>query len=215
MLPILTLACAAPTSLDTAAPDAPVSILPLGDSLTSGYRVPGGYRLPLHTGLSEAGWSFDFVGSLASGPDTMPDRDHEGRNTFLIDELLPYAEAVITDHDPDVVLLLIGTNDVVSQAALESAPDRLENLLGLLSGRRTLIGTLPPVGNAPAAADIEAYNEALVERVALLAADGEPFSVVDHHAEMTDEMLVDAVHPDEEGYGIMAQLWLEGLTAIR
>ncbi len=202
MIPLL-LSCAAPSDTATA----PTRIMPLGDSLTSGYRVPGGYRKPLHAGLTAAGWSLDLVGSLSGEVEGLPDPDHEGHNTFLIDELLPVAAEMVPRYEPDIVLLLIGTNDVVSQEDLDGAPQRLAGLLALLEGRQVLVGTLPPVANAPAEERIQAYNAALVEVVEVAG-----MSVVDLHAAMTDEQLIDAVHPDEDGYAAMAAAWLAALT---
>ena len=129
MIPFLLLACAgSPDAPDSAEPEGPVRIMPLGDSLTSGYRVPGGYRPQLHDGLTASGWSFDFVGSISS-PTDMADPDHEGHNTYVIDELITTTAEMVPLYEPDIVLLLIGTNDVVSQKALSEAPDRLAELL--------------------------------------------------------------------------------------
>ena len=188
----------------------PTRIMPLGDSLTNGYRVPGGYRLPVYDGLNEAGWSFDFVGSLAGSVEGLPDNDHEGHNTYVIDELVPVAAEMVPRYDPDIVLLLIGTNDVVSRDDLESAPERLAGLLTLLEGREVLVGTLPPVGNETAENNIQVYNAAIIAVV-----EDAGMTVVDHHAVMTNEMLVDAVHPDAEGYEAMAGQWLAALTAAQ
>ena len=86
----------------------------------------------------------------------------------------------------------------------------MAGLLSLLAGREVLVGTLPPVGNAPAEANIQAYNSALISVV-----EDAGMTVVDHHAVMTNEMLVDAVHPDAAGYEAMAGQWLEALTDAR
>ena len=193
---------------DSAALPAPVSVMPLGDSLTSGYRVPGGYRPLVYDGLVDHGWSIDFVGSL-SGPSDMIDPDHQGHNTYLINELLPVTAEKVPFYDPDIVLLLIGTNDIVSQEALDEAPARLGELLELLTDREVLVGTLPPVLNAPAEANIQAYNASLITEV-----EAAGHAVVDLHAAMTDEMLLDAIHPNEEGYAAMADAWLAALTDV-
>lgn len=204
MLTLLLLACAG--SPDSAAPEEPVRIMPLGDSLTSGYRVPGGYRPLLHEGLTRSGWTVDFVGSL-SGPSDMADPEHEGRNTYVIDELIPITAEMVPRYDPDIVLLLIGTNDVASQEALSDAPSRLAELLALLSDRQVLVGTLPPLLNEAAEANIQAYNASLIAEV-----EAAGHTVVDLHAVMTNEMLLDAIHPDEVGYAAMAAAWQAALT---
>ncbi len=42
--------------------------MPLGDSITEGTQVPGGYRIGLWQRLAAAGYRNDFVGSQFNGP---------------------------------------------------------------------------------------------------------------------------------------------------
>src|SRR5690242_12081668 len=55
-----------------------VRVMPLGDSITEGTQVPGGYRIGLWQRLSNAGYRVDFVGSQYNGPSSLGDHDHEG-----------------------------------------------------------------------------------------------------------------------------------------
>lgn len=64
---------------------APVRVMPLGDSITDGYNVPGGYRIELEDLLVSRGQPVDFVGSLSNGPASLADRDHEGHSGWRID----------------------------------------------------------------------------------------------------------------------------------
>ena len=50
-------------------------IMPLGDSITDGWNVAGGYRISLFSRLTQANYGFDFVGSMDNGPQA--DTDHE------------------------------------------------------------------------------------------------------------------------------------------
>ncbi len=67
---------------------APLKIMPLGDSITDGYNVPGGYRAELWRLLDVAGTHVNFVVSLQSGPSGLPDKDHEGHSGWCISPLL-------------------------------------------------------------------------------------------------------------------------------
>ena len=60
--------------------DAGVKIMPLGDSITEGAQAElGGYRWPLEDLLVDAGYAFDYVGSVRKGsPAAMPRPWHEG-----------------------------------------------------------------------------------------------------------------------------------------
>lgn len=54
-------------------------VMPMGDSITAGERVPGGYRAPLRDRITGRGWRVDFVGSQRQPGDLSADRDHWGR----------------------------------------------------------------------------------------------------------------------------------------
>src|SRR5919106_4728553 len=117
-------AVAAETTLRT-----PVRIMPMGDSITHGSGASGGYRLELKDLLMPAGHSFDFVGSQASGPFEIEDRQHQGHRGFKIHDIAALARDRVTTYRPDVVLLVIGTNDVIGDHELGTAPDRLAALI--------------------------------------------------------------------------------------
>jgi hypothetical protein len=56
-----------------------LAIMPMGDSITHGFTVPGGYRKPLDELLISWGLRADFVGRYSQSGDTSADRDHWGR----------------------------------------------------------------------------------------------------------------------------------------
>src|SRR5690606_20101241 len=64
-----------------------VRIMPLGDSITDGLTVPGGYRIDLWQKLVADGYTIDFVGSQSNGPASLGDRDHEGHSGWRIDQI--------------------------------------------------------------------------------------------------------------------------------
>jgi len=68
----------------TASPP-PIRILPLGDSITYGYPVSGGYRLPLYQLLTNGGYNVDFTGTQTdNGAPDLPDPHHEGHPGWTI-----------------------------------------------------------------------------------------------------------------------------------
>ncbi|MEM9750121.1 MAG: cadherin-like domain-containing protein, partial [Pseudomonadota bacterium] len=101
-------------------------ILPLGDSITLGISESNngqgqgsdlnGYRLPLFNELTNAGADFDFVGQQSNGTNALPDQDHQGISGFRASQLAGSggnsASSVVNATDPDVVLLMIGVNDI-------------------------------------------------------------------------------------------------------
>src|SRR6267143_5836411 len=74
----------------------PIRILPLGDSITHGWIVPGGYRLPLYQLLTNAGYNVDFTGTQAdNGAPALPDPDHEGHSGWTIRGINSIAQDVL------------------------------------------------------------------------------------------------------------------------
>src|SRR6266536_3824928 len=134
---------------DPATTAGPIRIMPLGDSLTDGFDVPGGYRIELWSLLAGDGLCVDFVGSLTNGPRTMPDRDHEGHSGWRIDQIAGSAGPWLERHRPQIVLLLVGTNDVVQDFALAAAPGRLgaliDQITGALPESRVVVASIPRV----------------------------------------------------------------------
>src|SRR6185295_11991095 len=73
-------------------PGGPIGIMPLGDSLTHGHTIEGGYRIGLWPALVAAHSNIDFVGSAYNGPSTLEDRHHEGHVGWRIDQLANAAD---------------------------------------------------------------------------------------------------------------------------
>ena len=145
------------TRLFTTSEEVPFKILPLGDSNTRGFpnnAALGGYRTRLWERLvADNGFNINFVGQATSGPEHI-DRNHEGRGGFTIDHLIdnssnfegfnqPKAPLYTTIEDalnyaqPDAVLLMAGTNDILQGKPVETALTDLENLVG------RIVNTMP------------------------------------------------------------------------
>ena len=125
-------------ALSASAQPAPIRILPLGDSITYGSSSPGGYRAPLYQLLTNAGFVVDYIGTQTGNPvASLPDSDHEGHGGWRIDQL----DANILGwfgqlDDPDVILLLIGTNDYGQAYDADNATNRLEALIVKMATNR-------------------------------------------------------------------------------
>src|SRR5215471_3584594 len=84
-----------------------VRVMPLGDSITDGFNVPGGYRVGLWQRLVAGGFSVDFVGSQFNGPATLGDHDHEGHSGWRIDQIDANIVGWLQTTTPRTVLLHI------------------------------------------------------------------------------------------------------------
>ncbi|MDC0835255.1 SGNH/GDSL hydrolase family protein [Geitlerinema sp. CS-897] len=196
----------------------PLKIMPLGDSITEGYNVPGGYRIDLWQHLRDRGYAIDFVGTQANGPDILPDKDHQGHSGWRIDELHRGVSRWVSRTQPDLVLLLIGTNDMVQGYAVEQAPTRLEVLLeeiwNAAPQAQILVSSIPPIDQLMLNARVEAYNRAIAELVDRRRDRGDRVAFVDVYSQLTVEDLADGIHPDREGHRKIARTWNRALEEV-
>lgn len=220
----------------------PLVIMPLGDSITQGL-LAGGYRAPLCALLTEAGYSFRFVGSHAvnSTPllvESGNDR-HEGHSGYSLGHVLGNIDGGTSNGGhwidglpgtreavyPDIILLMIGTNDLGSHRR-EVAPtladyDKLLDKLFALRPKTIIIAaTLIPYTGS-----IEKYplrekhqlefNAALPELVKKRQATGQRVVLKDMRPTVLPEHISkDGVHPAQAGYDAIAAAWFEAIKAL-
>ncbi len=214
----------------------PVKILPLGNSLTEGYEVDGGpvpfsqragYRERLEDRFQDVGFDFDFVGTKTSGSARLDDTDHEGVSGDRIEAIRNRMNGLPVGLDPDVVLLIAGTNDLTddtatfplpanSDAAEAAMADLLDDLTSKWPDAKVVVSTLIQFRENPAGQRttlIRDYNAALP---GIVAAAGSNVSLVDSYPVITTEDIPggDAIHPDRFGYGKIADVWFDGLSGL-
>jgi lysophospholipase L1-like esterase len=205
-----------------AAQIAPVRIMPLGDSLTHGYNVPGAYRTELEGRLLADGISFDFVGSHRNGPAELADKDHQGVVGATINTLLGSFRTWLDNHPADVILLMIGTNDVkLSDPAARNpaaVAERLRHLLVELTSYapsvNVIVSTIPPQRGEPGASGARDYNSLVPGVVHQVAANGGNVRFIDGAANLTTADLYDSVHLTADGFAKLAAAWYTGLEPL-
>ena len=194
----------------------PVKIMPLGDSITDGYTIPGGYRIDLEDDLVARGVSFDFVGSLSNGPASLGDRDHEGHSGWRIDELRAHIDGWIAASQPDVVLLLIGSNDVAQNYQVDTAPDRLAGLIDriheLRPATKLFVSSIPMSTNTAYHSAAQTYNAEIPGIVDARAAAGRPIWFVNGGGALTLSDMAEGSHPNAAGYSKLADAWFAALV---
>jgi lysophospholipase L1-like esterase len=221
---IATLLLAAPSAVVLAAPLAdqstvevqadPVRVMPLGDSITQGGAI-GGYRLDLGAKLKAAGRTVDFVGSMADGPASMPDRNHEGHPGWTIAQIDANVVNWLRTYTPRTILLHIGTNDMYGSDPA-GAPRRLSALVdkitGQVPGAEVFVSTIIPIRFADAT--VRNYNAAIVPMLRAKAAAGKRVHVVDMYPAVPVSDLPDGIHPNAAGYSKMATVWFNALRSV-
>jgi hypothetical protein len=218
---VLMLAVTGPTSAQD-----PLRIMPLGDSITTGYTdnsawtVPFefGYRSGLYTRLTNAGYDFQFVGSSAEPYNNrFGDPTHGGTTAG---GLLGGISGWLTTDDPDIILLKIGTNsqdqtglNTLVNTITTQKPDahliiaeimpKFSYQQGIVNYntyiRDTLVPTYQGLGK----------NVTLVDQYVNFLTDSNDLTSIDQ------SLFSNGInHPDNDGYDLMAQTWFDGITTV-
>lgn len=215
-LVIICLPLLAPDSTNAATP-APIKIMPLGDSITFGAIYPGAYRVELWQKFVANNIAVDFVGSQNNGPTSLGDKDNEGHNSKMTSYILSNLDAWLTTYQPDIVLLLIGTNDVQSATNAVGAPERTGQIIDMIASKlpntRIVVASIPPLLNSSAntqrALD---YNAALPAVITARQGQGKKVFYVDMYQVLTKSLMSsDLIHPNTTGYNKMGDKWYEVL----
>jgi lysophospholipase L1-like esterase len=201
---------AAPASL-------PVRVMPLGDSITDGLQALGGYRSDLWEYMKADGMNTDFVGSRSSGPPQLGDRDGEGHPGWRIHQLTAHTRGWLLKYRPDIVLLQVGTNDVIQRWGLSAAPTRLNALIDLITATlpnaQVYVATITPLAGRLNERRASAYNATIPPMVAAKATAGRHVRLVDMHSALSRaDLSSDGIHPTTGGYARMAAQWYSALT---
>lgn len=200
----------------------PLRILPIGDSITWGLgsSTGNGYRAPLlklltgSNSLATMKPRIQYIGSQHSGD--MDNNNSEGYGGAVIDQIAEHVYASKTlVQQPNLVLLMAGTNDMILELKVSTAADRLGAMIDsitaacpdvvILVAQVTLI--IDPWGDAGSrATDFNATIPAMVEGKRRA---GKKVAVVSMDA-VTEDDLSDGLHPNDRGYEKMADAWFAG-----
>ena len=259
-MPLLTavalLATAARASADTVwlAKSVPMRIMALGDSITAGVGErgvdtgSGGYRAELQRQLDVRGYHYTMVGDRSDYSARLIRRHHEGWPGYVIrsfsSDAAPQLYGRVTRdalaaNDPDVVLLMAGTNDLLRLARRSpgyTIPNIVESMNALLAQifyeKPNVDVIVAGVVASPRvhACDVERFNG-----TGTCGLDGGPnlqrlvadYAVRGFHIALAPNMsdavprdkahFPDGIHPSGlDGYDAVARVWvhaIEDLTA--
>jgi lysophospholipase L1-like esterase len=207
-------------------------IMPLGDSITLG--VNGGYRNNLYTGLQQNNCGVDFVGTQFDVNTRVADKDHEGHPGFAIGDIANSVNAWLASTQPNVILLMIGTNDTAWWTNEDAAEigARHNALIGQLQAARPnawiFVASIPPQssvlihgkpdGNATTtsvdrAVLTQQLDAVIRSNVGVRVAAGQRVRFVDVNSVLTTADLYDGIHPTEAAHAKVAQVFLDWVRA--
>jgi lysophospholipase L1-like esterase len=225
----------------------PIKIMAVGDSITDDGVVNGAWRLYLQPLLDASGYPFTFVGRVSSVPSgsftktnhegysgaviappgvmTSPVHGYAGTNVYL----QKIVADALTNVTPDLVLVLIGVNDMGRgrnpyQVATNDMPNLLDIIFSnapnanvILAKATSIYGaSLPGLNYAAYATNVPIYNAALQAMVNQRRALGQNVSLADMFSVVGIVTMFnsDNVHPNATGLQAIAQEWFTRIQAI-
>ncbi|MFH1102799.1 MAG: SGNH/GDSL hydrolase family protein [Pseudomonadota bacterium] len=206
------------------AKDRPIRIMPLGDSITQGYKGQDSYRRNLWLKLITAGIEADFVGSLKKNYRGKPlhadfDMDHEGHWGWRADHVLAKINEWSAKNTPDIVLLHLGTNDIGTGEEIEETAKEISDIIGTLRKQNSrvsvLLAQIIPVDDEAANKRIKKFNHRLELLAKRIGTTESPVISVNHFDGFDPKSDTDdGVHPNEMGMEKMAETWFQALTRL-
>jgi lysophospholipase L1-like esterase len=121
----------------------------------------------------------------------------------------------------DIILLMIGTSDILNQYKLDRAPERLDNLIGRItthSNAHLLVSTIPPnyAGQeTDLNADVKLFNSQIPAIVNNRQSSGFKVSPVDAGSKLSrEDMLQDGLLPNIYGNQKIAAAWFDAIVEV-
>jgi serralysin len=221
------------------------SIWFVGDSITQSNAdndSNGSPRKSLYDKLNAAGgYSFDYTGHYHTNVDGLPPTAaslvyHSGVSGAVIGNNVGSRVGIaqnvptwwtlprLATNKPNVILIMLGTNDTNADIAPATAPARLEALVDLIFAQpgagspSVFLATIPPSRISSVTIQrVAAFNAALPGVVSALRAEGKDVTLVDHFTPLDNayatSMRSDNLHPNSVGNDIIAQQWFNAINA--
>ncbi|KAF4968093.1 hypothetical protein FSARC_4454 [Fusarium sarcochroum] len=199
-----------------AAKDFYLRVMPLGASITQGYKSTdgNGYRKWLRAQLRFRGWKVNMVGSKQDG--TMADSDNEGHPGWMI-ESVHGAWTESKWMQPNLVLINAGLNDCNTGGDPSKAGERTKSLVDdifdSVPGVTVILSTLLRNGDPTR----DACSDDISKQIRSVAAGykGARIGLADVRSVMSmSDMGPDNDHPTDAGYKMFAGVWWDAISKI-
>ncbi|MFQ5470389.1 MAG: Ig-like domain-containing protein [Gammaproteobacteria bacterium] len=233
-------------------------IMPLGDSITQGivdnlappHSTRIGYREKLQNDLTANGYGFDFVGARSMGSGAGIDPDNNGyagarsdeidTGTGTDDEILtvniPSIDTMLANNPPDIILLHLGTNDIIQLSPNDPPITSVESILTKINAWETSANGNPvavvlariidqcvnfPTDCGTGETRVSTFNNSVVTMAQGKNAGNGPdeLNIVNQFGALLNGSNVPDIalygnqyHPNASGYNKMATRWFNSLT---
>lgn len=197
-----------------------VKIMALGDSITEGGGGVPTYRKWLWETMVASGCDVDFVGSQRgwTGKNKF-DADHEGYSGWRADQILSGSDGWNV-YVPDVVLLHVGTNDMLQSQDIPSTINEIAQIVGNIQAANPdatvllaqIIGVDSTV-NPAASIRVQELSSAIGDLS--LSTPTSSVVIVDQRTGFSPATQTsDGIHPNSQGEQQMATVWWTTLEPI-
>jgi lysophospholipase L1-like esterase len=220
---VLVLVAVALTSVITPAQAAATKIMFLGDSITGN---PGCWRALLWTRLQSSGFTnIDFVGTQPPQGCAVPyDGDSEGHGGILATNMADQNQLPpwLTANTPDIVVMLLGTNDVWSGKApsviLTAFSKLVDQMRASNPNVKIIVGQILPMnpsGCSTCAQGAIDFDATIPGWASSKTTAQSPIIVVDQWTGFnTATDTVDGVHPNDAGNQKISDKWYPALSGL-
>jgi lysophospholipase L1-like esterase len=221
-----------------------IKIMPVGDSITDDCSTNGAWRAPLQPLLEANGFAFTnkgrnvsvaitgftkrfhegYCGAVVAPPGNFPAHNYADTDNYL-QRIVPDA-LTITNNRPDLMLILIGANDIGTGrnprvVATNNMPALLNMIFSKVPNANIILTKATTLQNAGLgystyATNVPIYNAALQKMVNERRALGQNvfladmFSAVDYDT----GFMADHLHPNGVGLQAIAREWLTRIQTI-
>lgn len=191
-------------------------IMPLGDSLTSGREseATGGYRQYLLSYLESEGYNVSFIGTIQ---DSNSLSHHEGHDSWTIKKMFDSIQEIFDDVkiDPDVILLLLGGNEIKSNSTEpEVMIQQWDDLISRISSVHPSAHILASTLTHQKSRNVTLFNILAEDVVTKHVEAGTRVKLVNMDRAFGTGKLVDTMHPTTHGYSLMAKVWMEQISQV-
>lgn len=219
----------------------------IGDSITQSNADGSSTSSPrtsLYNLLTDAGHTFTYTGHHTRNTDGLPSTGSSAANNLyhyhsgvsgirigaasgnpgVTPNLNTYWQTGRLDLvKPDIILIMLGTNDVGNSDFVDNAPDRLESMIETIYdlpgiGSPTIyLASIPPNGrSAVNRANVINFNSFVSGIVYRFQDSGRDIHYVDQFTPLDENfdahMSPDLLHPNAAGNDVIAQTWFDAIT---
>lgn len=196
----------------------PIHVMSLGDSITKGTSAHN-YRAQLSEKTRSSACDIELVGAYQDGLPSVISRSSAiwGVQAAAVDA--SYIDAWMSDAQPDIVLMMLGVNDVRNG---RKPADVIQNLRSIVGKMRAInpsvhvfLARYPNI--LPDLPDVNTLNQMIPELVAELHTSQSQVTYVDHSVDNYNidggaDNIADALHPNQNGDAKYANNWFRAMV---